>query len=80
MLFVPPKGVSVISDIDDTIKVTEVLDRRRMLYNTFLREFKDVTGMVAVELSVLKAITIASRIAPTSGIGRTQLPIPMRIR
>ncbi len=38
-------GVSVISDIDDTIKITEVRDRHAMLRNTFLREFQAVPGM-----------------------------------
>lgn len=40
-----PTGVSVISDIDDTIKESEVTDRRRLLRNTFLREFEPVEGM-----------------------------------
>jgi hypothetical protein len=39
------EGVSVISDIDDTIKITEVRDRRATLQNTFLREFRPVPGM-----------------------------------
>src|SRR5580765_329735 len=38
------EGVSVISDIDDTIKVTEVRDRHAMLRNTFLREFRPAPG------------------------------------
>jgi len=38
-------GLSVISDIDDTIKITEVRDRHAMLRNTFLREFEPVPGM-----------------------------------
>ena len=42
---VPPAGLSVISDIDDTIKVTDVRDRKEMLRNTFLREFRPVEGM-----------------------------------
>ena len=41
-----PQGLSVISDIDDTIKHTEVLCRRAMLANTFVREFRAVEGMV----------------------------------
>jgi phosphatidate phosphatase APP1 len=40
-----PAGVSVISDIDDTIKISEVSDRRALLANTFLREFRAVPGM-----------------------------------
>jgi len=42
---VPPAGVSVISDIDDTIKVTGVSDRGELLRNTFLRPFMAVEGM-----------------------------------
>lgn len=39
------EGVSVISDIDDTIKITEVGDTKATLRNTFLREFQAVPGM-----------------------------------
>ena len=39
------RGVSVISDIDDTIKVSLVTDRRKLLANTFLKEFEAVEGM-----------------------------------
>ncbi|MFO1512136.1 MAG: phosphatase domain-containing protein [Verrucomicrobiota bacterium] len=39
------EGISVISDIDDTIKVTEMRDRHATLRNTFLREFQAVPGM-----------------------------------
>jgi len=45
---VPPTGVSVISDIDDTIKVTDVRDRDELLANTFLREYRAVRGMSEV--------------------------------
>eukprot|EP00466_Bigelowiella_natans_P002525 jgi/Bigna1/65663/fgenesh1_kg.122_\ len=45
VFFVPPQGISVISDIDDTIKLTEVKDRRKMLSNTFLYDFVAVDGM-----------------------------------
>jgi len=38
-------GLCVISDIDDTIKVSGVGDRKELLANTFLREFRSVTGM-----------------------------------
>lgn len=48
LFLVPPEGVSVISDIDDTIKVTEVRDKSAMLRNTFLRPFKPVPGMAAL--------------------------------
>ena len=43
---VPPRGLSIISDIDDTIKMTEATSRQEMLANTFLRPFSVVDGMV----------------------------------
>ncbi len=39
------RGVSVISDVDDTIKHSEVTRRGALLTNTFLREFTTVPGM-----------------------------------
>jgi hypothetical protein len=39
------EGISVISDVDDTIKITEVPDRKELLANTFLRGFQAVPGM-----------------------------------
>jgi hypothetical protein len=39
------EGLGVISDIDDTIKVTVVLDKKEALRNTFLRPFQPVAGM-----------------------------------
>ena len=42
---VSPRGLSVISDIDDTIKMTEATSRQEMLANTFLRPFEVVEGM-----------------------------------
>jgi len=42
---VPPQGVSIVSDIDDTIKRTQVRDRRAMLLNTFARRFEATPGM-----------------------------------
>lgn len=47
LLLMADAGLSVISDIDDTIKITEVRDRRATLRNTFLREFRPVPGMAA---------------------------------
>ncbi len=40
-----PRGVSIVSDIDDTIKATEVTSRHSMLTNTFLKPFTAVDGM-----------------------------------
>lgn len=42
------QGVSVISDIDDTVKVTNVANRRELLRNTLLREFAAVPGIARV--------------------------------
>lgn len=41
-------GLSVISDIDDTVKFTNVADKRELLRNTLLREFTAVDGMPEV--------------------------------
>lgn len=46
--FFDDSGVIVISDIDDTIKVTQVRDRGATLRNTFLEPFQPVPGMPAV--------------------------------
>jgi phosphatidate phosphatase APP1 len=43
--FIPNKGVSVISDIDDTIKISNVLNKKELMRNTFLREFQPVSGI-----------------------------------
>lgn len=42
---IPPKGLSVISDIDDTIKASNVRDKTELIKNTFLRDFRDFEGM-----------------------------------
>ena len=45
---IPPRGFSVISDIDDTVKVTEVSDKRALLSNTFFNDFTATDGMPAL--------------------------------
>jgi len=45
---VPPEGLSIISDIDDTVKVTNVLDRAELIQNTFTRPFAAIPGMAAL--------------------------------
>ncbi|KAI9228327.1 MAG: hypothetical protein DHS80DRAFT_1343, partial [Piptocephalis tieghemiana] len=43
---IEPHGISVISDIDDTIKDTGVIEgRRTVLSNTFLSQLREVPGM-----------------------------------
>jgi hypothetical protein len=38
------RGLSIISDIDDTIKISEVLDKIRLVANTFIHGFRVVQG------------------------------------
>jgi len=45
IFFIPATGWSVVSDIDDTVKVTQVLEREELIQNTFMREFTAVPGM-----------------------------------
>lgn len=45
---VPPVGISVISDVDDTIKVSDVTDHRRLFEHTFFLDFTAVPGMAEV--------------------------------
>jgi phosphatidate phosphatase APP1 len=40
-----PSGLSVISDIDDTVKVSQVRDKQALLRNTLLSEYRPVDGM-----------------------------------
>jgi hypothetical protein len=47
-LFVPAEGLSVISDIDDTVKVSRVTEKEALLANTFLKPFAAVPGMAAL--------------------------------
>jgi hypothetical protein len=42
---VEPAGLSVVSDIDDTVKDSNVTSKRELLANTFLREFRPIPGM-----------------------------------
>lgn len=45
---IPDTGISVVSDLDDTIKESNVLDTRELMANTFLREFRAVAGMADI--------------------------------
>lgn len=44
-LLLTDTGTSVISDIDDTMKISEVRDPKKLLARTFLQEFEPVAGM-----------------------------------
>jgi len=50
-----PKGLSIISDIDDTIKHTQMLDSRQMLLNSLVRPFRAVEGMAELYHQAAKA-------------------------
>ncbi len=52
---VDPDGLFVISDIDDTMKVTNVLDHSETMENTFSREYKAVDGMPEVYRKLAKS-------------------------
>ena len=41
----PATGISVISDIDDTIKLSEVANHKQLLRNTFCRPYQPIPGM-----------------------------------
>ena len=43
--FTRPQGVTVISDIDDTVKISHVTDHKKLLEATFLLDFEAVPGM-----------------------------------
>lgn len=42
---VPEQGLTVISDVDDTIKITDIRNSREKKANTFARPFRAVPGM-----------------------------------
>jgi phosphatidate phosphatase APP1 len=42
---VPEEGIIVVTDMDDTIKVTDILNHDEKIANTFLRPFRAVAGM-----------------------------------
>ena len=45
---VPKTGWSVISDIDDTIKISDVLHRKELIRNTLVRDYRPVPGVADV--------------------------------
>ncbi|MCB9866933.1 MAG: DUF2183 domain-containing protein [Phycisphaerales bacterium] len=47
VVIVQPAGLSIVSDIDDTIKITEVHDRDKLIENTFFEPMEAVPGMAA---------------------------------
>ena len=65
------EGVSIISDIDDTIKITEVRDKQATLQNTFLREFQPVPGMAEFYQALAQSLFSrpAATLSPASSGG-----------
>lgn len=47
-------GLSVVSDIDDTIKISEVLDKIRLVANTFIHGFRVVEGEQIIFIFIFK--------------------------
>lgn len=45
---VQPSGLSIISDIDDTAKISRVTDRKQLIEYTFLRDFEAAPGMASL--------------------------------
>ena len=60
-----PEGLSIVSDIDDTIKHTQMRDRRQMLLNTFARPFTAVPGMADWYAQIAMAAQTGSEAEPT---------------
>jgi phosphatidate phosphatase APP1 len=48
VLLIGPKGLSVVSDIDDTIKISSVTVKEELMANTFFRPWRAVPGMAAL--------------------------------
>jgi len=44
-LLINAKGVSIISDIDDTVKLSYVTDHKKLFESSFFKDFMPVTGM-----------------------------------
>lgn len=44
-ILLQPQGISLISDIDDTIKISQVSDRKQLIDHTFFQDFVAVPGM-----------------------------------
>lgn len=51
-IYAAPLGRSIISDIDDTIKLSSVKDKKQLLINTFLEDFIAVDGMAKLYKSM----------------------------
>ena len=41
---IPETGLSIISDVDDTIKISNVLDKKKLIKNTFVKPYTTTDG------------------------------------
>ena len=46
--FVGPSGLSIVSDIDDTVKISNVTDKKELLNHTFFLDFAAAPGMASL--------------------------------
>jgi phosphatidate phosphatase APP1/putative sterol carrier protein len=76
-VLVPDEGISIVTDMDDTIKDTHVLDRKEMLKNTFVRRFVAVAGMPELYRSWKEALGARVQFHVVSA-GPWQLNEPLR--
>eukprot|EP00808_Paulinella_micropora_P022869 g16128.t1 len=66
--FNPPQGLCVVSDLDDTIKVSNVLEKKILLKNTFARPYVAVPGTPTKQKKGSPSVdTAASRAAGGAG-------------
>ncbi|KAF5379589.1 hypothetical protein D9757_009286 [Collybiopsis confluens] len=62
----PPEGLGIISDVDDTIKVTNVLTKSLLIENTLYKDPVPVAGMPDLYSHLSKSLTTKSTTAGTS--------------
>ncbi len=73
-ILVAPRGLSVISDIDDTIKISEVTDKKALLANTFMKPFEAAPGMAAAYQRLADAEAVFHYVSSSPW----QLYVPLR--
>ncbi|KAL0946222.1 hypothetical protein HGRIS_012481 [Hohenbuehelia grisea] len=56
----PPDGFGIISDIDDTVKITGTLDKKKLVQTTLLDDPEPVPGMPEVYASLKKSLTTSA--------------------
>ena len=50
-----PTGLSIISDLDDTVKITEVTDKAKLFENTFYQKFTAVSAMASIYADLVES-------------------------